>query len=420
MAHRSGQRGMLAALAAFVLLIILAAFLAAHVAALAGGADRDAASDRAIAQAREALLAHAADRPIDRAVGPGYLPCPDLDGDGWAEPTCGSLTGESGQAQRLGRLPWKTLGLPDLRDGHGERLWYAVSSRHKGLLNCAASRACVDMSPPVALGTITVRAPSGALLHDGTVADPRQDATAGAAAVVLAAGPPLRRADGREQRRGCVADCEAADFLDVSTAFSEDNAAFRDRSDAAGRAANRDGFIAGPAADGAGRLEVNDRVGAVGPAQILPRVMSRVALEAALCLREHAALPSNGGRLPEPEACAPGSQPPVPFGRVPAIDLPACNLDPGGTSPAWWSTWRQHVLYAPSRAALGGPGGCAAPGECIDAIDAEGRTLAAARRFALVVTREAGQCASARLRCDARACTQVVLGEGRDVAMALP
>jgi hypothetical protein len=38
-----------------------------------------------------------------------------------------------GQAERLGRLPWKTLGLPDLRDGDGERLWYAVSS---------ATRAC--------------------------------------------------------------------------------------------------------------------------------------------------------------------------------------------------------------------------------------------------------------------------------------
>ena len=27
----------------------------------------------------------------------------------------------------IGRLPWKTFGLPDLRDGSGERLWYALS-----------------------------------------------------------------------------------------------------------------------------------------------------------------------------------------------------------------------------------------------------------------------------------------------------
>ena len=75
-------------------------------------------------------------------MGPGYLPCPDTDGDGWAEATCGSLDGASGQASRLGLLPWKTLGLPDLRDGYGERLWYAVSSKYKGLLNCGVSRAC--------------------------------------------------------------------------------------------------------------------------------------------------------------------------------------------------------------------------------------------------------------------------------------
>ena len=30
-----------------------------------------------------------------------------------------------------GRLPWKTLAIPDLRDGAGERLWYAVSVRFK-------------------------------------------------------------------------------------------------------------------------------------------------------------------------------------------------------------------------------------------------------------------------------------------------
>ncbi|MGH8744426.1 MAG: hypothetical protein ACREUY_09135, partial [Burkholderiales bacterium] len=33
----------------------------------------------------------------------------------------------------IGRLPWYTLGLPDLRDGSGERLWYALSDNfHAG------------------------------------------------------------------------------------------------------------------------------------------------------------------------------------------------------------------------------------------------------------------------------------------------
>src|SRR5438105_759389 len=161
-------------------LFLVAVFLAAILACLAAigtgtrftARERESASERALAQAREALLAYAAERPITTEVGPGYLPCPDTDDDGWAEATCGSLSGHLGQADRLGRLPWKTLGLPDLRDGHGERLWYAVSTKHKGLLNCAASRGCVDMTPPMALGTITVRGASGEILHDGTLAGP--------------------------------------------------------------------------------------------------------------------------------------------------------------------------------------------------------------------------------------------------------
>src|SRR5688500_14571592 len=188
MAPLPAQRGIALMLALLALLGLAGFVLAAALGAIPP--DRHHVSDRALAQAREALLAYATDRAIDAVVGPGYLPCPDRDDDGWAEPTCGSLSGDSGQAQRLGRLPWKTLGLPDLRDGHGERLWYAVGSKHKGLLNCAASRACVDMSPAAALGTLTIREPGGTVIHDGTRADP-SDARAGAVAAVIAPGAPL-------------------------------------------------------------------------------------------------------------------------------------------------------------------------------------------------------------------------------------
>src|SRR6478609_4375024 len=189
----------------------LAAAFATGLTSQAARLARDRVSDRALAEAREALIAYATSRPIDAQVGPGYLPCPDTDDDGWAETTCGSLSGHLGQADRLGRLPWKTLGLPDLRDGSGERLWYAVSTRHKGLLNCAASRECRDMSPAAALGTITVRGADGRPIYDGTIADPRRAAVGGAAAVVIAPGEALVRADGREQSRACAAgECDAA------------------------------------------------------------------------------------------------------------------------------------------------------------------------------------------------------------------
>jgi hypothetical protein len=434
MSRRRREDGVVAMLAALVLLVGAAFFLASVLAGVAGGAERDAASDRAIAQAREALVAYAVDRAIDRAVGPGYLPCPDRDDDGWAEPTCGSLSGDSGQEQRLGRLPWKTLGLPDVRDGHGERLWYAVSTRHKGLLNCAASRACVDLTPASALGTITVRDPSGTILFDGTQSDPSRAEAAGAAAVVIAPGAPLERRSGAvsEQRRQCgpgdcdasgrclrddVPHCAAANFLDAAPDVGEDNAAFRDRSDAAGRPGNRDGFIAGPVHDTAGRTVVNDRLAAVGYADLMPRAMVRVALEAAMCLRAASAA---SGRYPLPD---PACDEAAPFGRLPAFDaaLEGCNLSAGTAQPSWWSTWGAHVLYAPSAAmATGGSGRCGVAGDCIQALDAQGRPLASGKHFALVITRRAGQCRSERLRCDAEACREVMVGDGADVARAFP
>lgn len=70
-------------------------------------------------QARAALLAWSR-RHTQR---PGSLPCPDLNGDGLAEPT---TAGNCPNA--LGRFPWKTLGFQrPLRDRADELLWYAIS-----------------------------------------------------------------------------------------------------------------------------------------------------------------------------------------------------------------------------------------------------------------------------------------------------
>ena len=54
----------------------------------------------------------------------GELPCPDTDNDGFAEAACSTRT--------LGRVPWRTLGIPEPRDTAGETLWYAVSLRFLG------------------------------------------------------------------------------------------------------------------------------------------------------------------------------------------------------------------------------------------------------------------------------------------------
>jgi hypothetical protein len=355
------QRGTLFLLALLLALACLGVLVAMDLAAASGSARRDRLSDAALAQAREALVAYAVDHPINATVGPGYLPCPDLDDDGWAESTCGSQSGDSGQEQRLGRLPWKTLGLPDLRDGYGERLWYAVSSKYKGLLNCGVSRACLDMSPDAALGTITVRDSSGVVLHDGTVAESHRANEGGAIAVLFAPGAPLARADGTPQVRDCApgecddngrcttqpaqraARCDPGNYLDKAAdgRFSfEDNADFVDRNDAAGRSRNDNGFIAGPVTLPSGRLGVNDRLAVISYRDLMPRVMERVAREVASCLRFYASRPENGGRYPWPTpACRQAAgewngKPGVHFGRVP--DTPFDAMASQSRLPRWW------------------------------------------------------------------------------------
>lgn len=364
------DRGSAFIVAVLVLCLGAALLFATQLASGDAAARHDRATERALAQAREALIAYAADRPLNAVVGPGYLPCPDLDNDGWAEATCGSLSGDSGQAQRLGRLPWKTLGLPDLRDGSGERLWYAVSTKYKGLLNCGASRACLDMTPPAALGTITVRDASGHVVHDGTLADPIRAQAGGAVAVVIAPGPVLRRiADGSgtpgaEQERECApadcdpdgvcvatppqhaAPCAPANYLDRAPAWAgdEDNADFVDRSD--NRAANGNGFIGGPVALGDGRLAVNDRLIAVTYRDVMPSIMRRVALEVVHCLRYYAARPENAGRYPWPAAsCREGAfgnasdETGRLLGSVPDTPFARSATASGGTMlERWWRT----------------------------------------------------------------------------------
>ncbi|CAG4884236.1 conserved protein of unknown function [Georgfuchsia toluolica] len=133
-------------------------------------------------QAKEALIGYAATyRDTHAGEVFGYLPCPDADGDGAAETsntdgTCGG----SDQAV-VGLLPYKTLGLGDLRDASGECLWYAVSPGQKASMNK------VEPMNWDTRGQIKI------FDSDGTtvLADPADGIEGGAVAVIFAASPPL-------------------------------------------------------------------------------------------------------------------------------------------------------------------------------------------------------------------------------------
>lgn len=79
---------------------------------------------QSLATAREALMAYAASVPDSDRL--GDLPCPATSyATGQTATSCNTA------ASRMGYLPWKTLGLPELRDGTGAPLLYAVSNVFK-------------------------------------------------------------------------------------------------------------------------------------------------------------------------------------------------------------------------------------------------------------------------------------------------
>ena len=144
--RNSAPRAVQAGVAAALLLVIL---VMGSLYALLSGVNtataeldrkRDGATAAALRQAKEALIAYAATRPTR----PGALPCPDLDNNGIAggagfygsnsEAIPGGIHGGFNcpdAGRQIGRLPWVTLGLPDLRDASGERLWYVISGNFR-------------------------------------------------------------------------------------------------------------------------------------------------------------------------------------------------------------------------------------------------------------------------------------------------
>jgi hypothetical protein len=137
---------------------------------------REQSTEEALAKAKEALIGYAAtyrDTLLHQHESLGYLPCPDTDNTGIAQPNCGNA-GET----MIGRLPYKTLGLPDLHAAGGECLWYIVSGSHKN--NPKTSPLNWDTR-----GQIRVVDNAGSILSDPA------DANGGAVAVIIAPGVPI-------------------------------------------------------------------------------------------------------------------------------------------------------------------------------------------------------------------------------------
>jgi hypothetical protein len=206
--------------AATVLLALAGLLIALLVIGLAGSLSRQQEADRqtgeALAQAKVALLGYATTYLERQGTGTdqfGYLPCPDTVvsaiPEGNEESTCGARDVTS-----IGRLPWKSLALPPLRDSASECLWYAVSGNFKAgtkshLLNWD-SNALIEVLAP-----------------DGTTRLAGSTPTNRAAAVVFGPGAVLPGQD-RTSLAGtptCSGNYTASNYLDIDPGSSINNAA---------------------------------------------------------------------------------------------------------------------------------------------------------------------------------------------------
>lgn len=246
----------------------------------------------ALLAAREALVARAVkgrrdsfDSKAEPDFRPGSLPCPDVDGDGSADGShCFAY---------LGQLPHKTLEIDDLRDGSGERLWYALSPAFRPALY------------PLGTARGQLR-----LLPEGSEV----------VALLLAPGPALG-----SQRRGCQpalppsGACMGADPVNYlegrnpqridAAAVATSPARFESRSDS-----------------GTTGSDFNDLALAVRSDHFMPLVEGRVAREAAGCLRDKsswlAALGAAASAFPE-------------GGQWPPAATPCSGAKPYGYFDAW-------------------------------------------------------------------------------------
>jgi len=219
--HRANRQRGIALLVVLVLLGLLVGVLAVGFTGdLARQNKREQQTADALAKAKEALIGYAANyRDEHSGQVFGYLPCPDVDGsagEGTAETACGGT-----DLTVIGRLPWKTLELPPLRDGNDECLWYAVSGDFKS--NPQTSLMNWDTN-----GLIEIMAPDGtnfAAGGSGSFAIP----TRRTAAVIFAPGAILPGQDRSFATTHpptiCGGNYNAANYMDSDAASGINNAA---------------------------------------------------------------------------------------------------------------------------------------------------------------------------------------------------
>jgi hypothetical protein len=304
--------------------------------------DNDVAA--ALAQAKQALIG----RAVADDTRPGSLPCPDTDDDGSADLFVGNDC-----PSYIGRLPWKTLGLPDLRDDAGERLWYALSNNFRD-----------DMSA----GPLNSDTQGNRTVYNESTA---VTLTAAAVAIIFAPGTTLSG----QNRDGAAVLCPT-----TGTTIAR-NLCAANYLEATGGANNA--TVAGPYVTAQRSGTFNDRLLVITNAELMPPVEQRVARELRTILQNYkanTACVTACANLGGTYGCYPwadlsnGESDAPPYqavgegrnrGRIPTLGAGPYNwgANPCGTAvptlPGWFvnNDWRLVVYYSAEQNYLG-PGVC--------------------------------------------------------------
>lgn len=398
---RSSQRGAALLIFALLLIIGLLGALFTRLNSTTQAILHTQATQDALAQAKEALLAYASTQ--DR---PGVLPCPDTNNDGSGNPN-----GDLGCYSRIGRLPWKQLKLPDLRDGNGERLWYAVSAEFAnvpsaqvvnneestGLINLCGSAGCGDASP-IPIPSATAPYP-----------------TANLAAIVFSAGVPLsgnNRQDGVDTNPDPATNIDPAkkalNYLDSATL---DSKIFSNSSGSS----NGNDFVAANHSS-----TFNDLLLPISAGEVFANVNKRMENKATLteiakCIAEYGMnnnTPSDhrlpwsaplgidvsdatkfddsaglkSGRLPYYLADSTNQTPAHNWSTTAIPPATRNTLGACSTLPKWWGSWKSYIFYAVASnfspdfdgGLAPSPNSCFAPSGCLS-------VNGGVRKFAAVV-----------------------------------
>lgn len=232
-----------------VMLVIMimgsAAFLVSALNSASVQIARDRKTADALAQAKEALIGYAMNSENDLSESkprPGNLPCPDTDAPNHIDVSYGVEEG-SCAAGAIGRLPWKSLGIPELVDDAGEPLWYAVSGNfRRESINSNAINSDTQ-------GSLLVYASDGSTLLTPV----------GAEAIAVIFSPSV--IVGNQQRSSIAQKKTASNYLEIGS-NSRNNAT-----------------IGGPFITGSKNSSFNDRLIYITTDQLFPTLEKRVAKE---------------------------------------------------------------------------------------------------------------------------------------------